>query len=98
MFLSNRDIQYAIGCGKLIVKPRPEEFGAGYDETSIDLHLGAIATAQVWDVEGLRASAESRGANGLEVHLGQFRLGDFAEEFLVAPPQESNDPEECAGQ
>ena len=95
MHLSNSDIHYAIECGKLIVRPRPEEFEAGYDETSIDLHLGPIAKAQVWDVEALLKSEEHRGANGLEVHLGTFRLGEFAEKFLVAPPAESSDPR-CA--
>jgi hypothetical protein len=47
MYLSNRDIKWAIDCGKLTVDPRPENYrgprgnlpSAGYDETSIDLHL-----------------------------------------------------------
>jgi dCTP deaminase len=100
MFLSNRDIQYKIDCERLIVRPRPEELDppAGYDETSIDLHLGPITKAQVWDVDALRESAQDRGANGLEVHLGQFRLGEFAEKYLVAPPPESSNPEEAAQQ
>jgi hypothetical protein len=42
MYLSNRDIKWAIDCGKLIVDPRPEacEPPKGYDETGIDLHWG----------------------------------------------------------
>jgi hypothetical protein len=47
MFLSGRDIKWAIDCGKLIVAPRPEELQCGYDETSIDLHLGPIETARI---------------------------------------------------
>lgn len=39
MYLSNRDIRWAIDRGTLIVDPRPEALGAGYDETAIDLHL-----------------------------------------------------------
>jgi hypothetical protein len=35
MYLSNRDIKWAIDCGKLIANPRPEVFNAGYDETSM---------------------------------------------------------------
>lgn len=94
MFCSNRDIRWAIECGKLIVKPRPEEFGAGYDETSIDLHLGSIDKAQVWDVDKLRNSQVGRGSNGLEVYLGTFQLGEFAGEYLMSPPPESDDPAE----
>jgi hypothetical protein len=51
MFLSNRDIQWAIDCQQLVVDPRPETFGVGYDETSIDLHLDDVKEAQIWDVE-----------------------------------------------
>jgi hypothetical protein len=50
MFLSNRDIQHAIQTRQLLVTPPPEEFGAGYDETSIDLHLDAVEEAKVWNV------------------------------------------------
>lgn len=52
MYLSNRDIRWAIECGKLIVDPPPDSFGTGYDETSIELHLDAIDQgARVWDIE-----------------------------------------------
>lgn len=47
MFLSNRDIRWAIERRKLIVDPRPEEFNVGYDETSIDLHLDRVEQAQM---------------------------------------------------
>lgn len=42
MFLSDRDIKYAIQTGKLIVKPPPEYFHCEYDPNSIDLHLDDI--------------------------------------------------------
>jgi hypothetical protein len=56
MYCSNRDILWAITCGKLIVAPPPEYFGAGYDETSIDLHLGPIGVgARVWTSKRIAA-------------------------------------------
>ena len=63
MYLSNRDIKWAIECGHLIVKPRPEEMSKGYDETSIDLHLDAVKEAQIWDLDALR-QAETGRARG----------------------------------
>jgi deoxycytidine triphosphate deaminase len=52
VYLSNRDIKWAIDCGKLLIDPRPETFEAGYDETSIDLHLDSInQDARVWDIQ-----------------------------------------------
>jgi len=47
MYLSDRDLKYAIETGQLIVDPTPEEYGA----TSIDLHLDKIEEAKVWNVE-----------------------------------------------
>ena len=63
MYLSNRDIEWAIRCGKLIVEPRPEANSPpkGYDDTAIDLHLGPIVNARVWDLTSLAASDAARG-------------------------------------
>jgi dCTP deaminase len=94
MYLSNRDIRWAIDCGKLVVRPRPEEFREGYDETSIDLHLGQVNEARIWDIEKLERAQNARGAKGPEVHIGKFNLGEFAEQYLMAPPAESRDPVE----
>jgi dCTP deaminase len=88
MYLSNRDIKWAIDCGKLIVTPRPEEFGAGYDETSIDLHLDAVDQAKIWDSEALARSEADRGGAGPEVYLGTFNWGRFSERYLINPPPE----------
>jgi hypothetical protein len=48
MYLSSRNIKWAIDCGKLVVDPRPEDLKKGYDETAIDLHLGPLDNAKVW--------------------------------------------------
>ena len=101
MYLSNRDIKWAIECGKLIVKPRPEDLQdskgrpapEGYDETSIDLHLGPISTAMVWELEAIGASDASRGfsehANAPEVRLGTFDWATFKENLKAVPTEDA---------
>jgi dCTP deaminase len=91
MFLTNRDVKWAVQCGKLIVDPPPEHFGAGYDETSIDLHLDAIDVGTfVWDLEAYRKRAESQGAHATsELPLGSFDWKDLARRYLVPVPEES---------
>ncbi len=50
MYLSDVDLREAVASGALIVKPLPEhEVGP----TSIDLHLGSVEEAQVWNFEKL---------------------------------------------
>jgi deoxycytidine triphosphate deaminase len=102
VFLSNRDIQWAIRCGKLIVDPAPESLGKGYDETSIDLHLGPIKTARVWTVERLLASDRTRGTGDVEhppeVGVGGFDWDKFAGENQVPIPPFDEDPEKAKTQ
>jgi dCTP deaminase len=91
MYLSSRDIQWAIECGHLIVEPRPEDFSAGYDETSIDLHLGPIEDAKVWDVDRFESEQQTRGGKGPELGLGSFNYSNFSGTYLVQPPPEESD-------
>jgi deoxycytidine triphosphate deaminase len=96
MYLSNRDIKWAIECGKLIVDPPPESFGAGYDETSIDLHLDAINLgARVWDIEAynrdLQQAVEGRGistGSPNELRLGKFDFNVISARYLTEVPAE----------
>jgi len=88
MFLSDRDLQWAIECGKLIFRPPPEKI----DATSIDLHLDSIEHAKVWDIEKFSKRERAVGRNRPELRIGQYNLGDFGGEFLVAPPTYSPDP------
>lgn len=96
MYLSGRDIKWAIECGKLIVEPPPEFFGAGYDETSIDLHLDAIDQgARVWDIEGyetdVRRPMEGRGISSRapnELRLGTFDFKVISGRYLTDIPEE----------
>src|SRR5438876_842317 len=89
MYLSNRDIKWRIQTGRLLVEPPPEAWGAGYDETSIDLRLGPVSNALVWDVERFIRDQRRHGVTAPELHLGQFNWGEFSEQYLVPPPAEA---------
>ena len=79
MFQSNRDIRWAIDCQQLIAEPRPEVFGAGYDETSIDLHLDEVKEAKVWDVQAFaqhqKRSGGRPGIAARPIHLWRIQRG-----------------------
>jgi dCTP deaminase len=95
MYLSSRDIKWAIDCGKLIVDPRPETLDKGYDETAIDLHLGPLETAKIWDLKKLNESDYARGMSRKDqapmVHLGQFDFGMMAAGHLKPIPTEDDE-------
>lgn len=84
MFLSDRDLSWAIEQGRLIVQPPPSLI----DPTSIDLRLDAVAEAKVWDVQGFQAALAVSGIKAPELHLGSFKYGEFAGRYLVPPPAE----------
>lgn len=90
MFLSNRDIRWAVDNQRLICTPRPEEMGLGYDETSIDLHLDHVKEAFVWDIEAFTDSEEARGSGSPELHIGRFNWGKFSKKYLITPPEDHN--------
>jgi len=92
VFLSNRDIKWAIQCEQYIVNPPPEHWNAGYDETSIDLHLDQVTEAQIWNIAAFTQA--NRGARGPELHLGTFNYGRFSEDYLMPPPPEAREDEE----
>ena len=100
MYLSNRDIKWAIDCGKLIVDPRPQDCSPpkGYDETAIDLHLGSIDTAKIWDHAALAATDVARGAakkgDPPKIHLGNFDYRDMAVGHLKDVPEGELDEDE----
>lgn len=90
MYLSNRDIKYAIDCGKLIVEPRPEDWQLGYDETSIDLHLDAVKFAKVWDIAKLKRDHLVSGVKHPELNLGAFDWTQFSDTYLAPVPDEAD--------
>lgn len=97
MYLSNRDIQWAIACGKLIVDPRPEDWRddagnedpRGYDETSIDLHLGPLSSAMIWDLDQIRESDRGTGRarpdEAPAIYLGAFDWDYMAQHLRQVP-------------
>lgn len=104
MFLSNRDIKWAIQCQDLIVDRNPGSAAeqppddAGYDQTALDLHLDSIEEASVWDVAAFEANQRQAGGHGPELGLGTFNYGEFSNRYLVPPPAEAADPVAAAAQ
>ena len=86
MFLSDRDLAWAIDTGRLIVEPRPESI----DTTSLDLHLGKIEDAKIWDIERFAKSRDASGKPRPELHVGKYKFDRFAREYTVAPPEYSD--------
>ena len=82
MYLSDRDIRWAIEKGTLIIQPPPE-----VDPTSVDLHLDRVEEAQIWDTEKLLKQSRISGCGESEVHLGKFHYAAFSEEYLTQPPE-----------
>jgi dCTP deaminase len=83
MYLSDRDLRFALETHQLIVDPLPSEI----DTTSIDLHLDKIDEAKVWDV---RAFVEQQADAGLPpiLGVGKFNHKAFAKKFAVPVPSE----------
>lgn len=85
MYLSDRDLAWAIKSGKLIVDPPPEDI----DATSIDLQLDEVGQAKMWDVEAYQKKLSSAGIKFPELRIGEYNLAEFSKDYLV-PPKEFN--------
>jgi len=86
MFLSDRDLKWAIETKRLVVDPPPEKI----DPTSIDLHLGPISDAKVWDIEKFTTDGSASGRERPELYIGKYKLGDFGDKYLINPPPIEN--------
>jgi dCTP deaminase len=82
MYLSDRDLAWAIETGRLIVDPPP----ARIDATSLDLHLGRIDDAKIWDIQRFAGDMRDSGKPRPELHVGQYKIGKFGPRYLVPPP------------
>src|SRR5205814_1413130 len=82
MYLSDRDLGWAIEKGLLIVDPPPQRL----DPTSIDIHLDHVDQAKIWDTQKFIDREKARGADEPEVHLGSFSYGQFSKEYQISPP------------
>jgi hypothetical protein len=85
MYLSDRDLRFAVEPGQLIVDPKPEE----YDTTSIDLHLDGITEAKVWNVKAFAAEQKQSG-NEPVLGVGTFDHEAFSKKFHMALPDEND--------
>ncbi len=82
MYLSDRDLRWAIECGRLIVDPPPQRI----ESTSIDLHLDSVDEAKVWDVAAFGDEASVTGQERSELRIGKFDYRRFSGRYLKPPP------------
>jgi dCTP deaminase len=88
MFLSDRDLQWALKHGKLLVDPPPTDDRIG--PTSIDLRLDRIEEAKIWDIPKFKKKNRELGHGDVpELLIGSFDYKEFAREFLIRPPDVS---------
>src|SRR5438552_2026302 len=88
MYLSDRDLKFAVDTGQLIVDPKPQE----YDTTSIDLHLDSVDQARIWDVAAFEKSVRESGHELATVRVGKFDHHAFSTRFHKPIPEDENSP------
>jgi dCTP deaminase len=83
MYLSDRDLSWALRHGLLLVDPPPTQIGP----TSIDLHLDKVDEAKVWDIPKFKAKNKRDGLiEAPLLSIGKFDYKEFAKEYLKPPP------------
>lgn len=86
MYLSDRDLRWAIEQGNLIVDPKPTKI----DPSSIDLHLDSFENAKIWDIDAYNRDQTIAGAEPFELRIGKFRYPEFAPKYLKPPPTDAS--------
>src|SRR5215212_9224687 len=81
MYLSDREMEHAIKCGRLIVDP-PTKIGP----TSIDLHLDKVEQARIWDIEKFRRHNVAHGLPPTETRISVYQYGTMSREYQVPIP------------
>lgn len=81
MYLSDRDMEWAIDKGLLLVDPP-----GVLKPTSLDLHLDRVEEAKIWDTQRVLATYRGPGVREPEVYLGDFDYEKFQADYLVPPP------------
>lgn len=94
MYLSDRDIKWAITRKLLMIESR-DDHEPKIDPTSIDLRLDRVEEAKVWDIAKLKKQSTTTGHSDPEVHLGKFRYDEFASNYLMKPPTYEHDDVEA---
>jgi dCTP deaminase len=88
MYLSDRDLEWAIECGRLIVSPRPRKIEA----TSIDLHLDSVEKARIWNIEQYASDNQDAGHEPRELRTGHINFVNFSKKYLVPVPADETQP------
>jgi deoxycytidine triphosphate deaminase len=86
MYLSDRDIRWAISRKALVIEAPEGTPPPKVDPTSVDLRLDGVREAKISETEKLKRRNDMTGHNEAEIHLGSFKFGVFAEEYLISPP------------
>jgi deoxycytidine triphosphate deaminase len=86
MYLSDRDLQWAIEQHLLFVDTPQAVSPPKIDPTSIDLRLDSVSEAKIWDIERFHKAHDIAGTREAELRLGSFKFSAFAEEYLISPP------------
>lgn len=84
MYLSDREMEYAIKCGRLIVDP-PTKIGP----TSIDLHLDTVDQARIWDIQKYRENNRDHGQPESEIRISNYNYGKMSRLYQAPIPVES---------
>jgi dCTP deaminase len=85
MYLSDRDLRWALQQGQLIIHPSPDKPNQ-IGPTSIDLHLDRVEEAKVWDIPKFREKARAMGlGSDPELRIGTFEYKDFARDYHTHP-------------
>lgn len=85
MYLSDRDLEWAIECGRLIIEPKPKKI----DATSIDLHLDSVDKARVWDVDQFEKDNSDAGHEGKELRTSKIHYKNFSRKYQIPVPDKT---------
>ena len=86
MYLSDREMEYAIKCGRLIVEP-PTKIGP----TSIDLHLDKVEQARIWDIGKYRQHNRDHGHPDTEIRISTYNYGQMSRLYHAPVPPDGRD-------
>jgi deoxycytidine triphosphate deaminase len=85
LYLADGDLETAVKSGDLIVSPFTTA-----DPTSIDLHLGPVEEAKIWDINKVIAENKSHGLPEKELHIARMQYGTISRKYLKSPPLEGD--------
>jgi deoxycytidine triphosphate deaminase len=84
MYLSDRDLEWAIKCRRLIILPEPKKI----DASSIDLHLDSVEKARVWDVARFETDNLDAGHEGRELRTSKINYKNFSRRYQIPVPSD----------